>query len=44
MAIAGDGLQRSWEEKEAERKEADCEKGCGDEGALRSLLLARAKR
>jgi hypothetical protein len=35
--------------KEAERKEAGCKeadrkKGCGDEGALRRLLMARAKR
>jgi hypothetical protein len=37
-------LRRSKEERSAERKEADREKGCGDEGALRRPLLARAKR
>jgi hypothetical protein len=44
MVIVGCGLQRSREEKGAERKEVSHEKGCGDEGALRRLLLARAKR
>jgi hypothetical protein len=44
MVIVGNGLLRSREEKGAERKKADREKGCGDEGALRRLLLARAKR
>jgi hypothetical protein len=44
MVIVGSGLQRNREEKGAERKETDHEKGCGDEGALRRLLLAKAKR
>jgi hypothetical protein len=44
MVIVGCELQRSREEKGAERKETDHKKGCGDEGALRRLLLVKAKR
>jgi hypothetical protein len=44
MVIVGSGLQKRREEKGAERKETDHEKGCGDEGALQRLLLAKAKR
>jgi hypothetical protein len=44
MEIVGSGLRRSVEEKGAECKEANYEGGCGDEGALQRLLLARAKR
>jgi hypothetical protein len=44
MEIVGCGLRRNAGKKGAERKEADYEGGCGDEGALRRLLLARAKR
>jgi hypothetical protein len=49
VEVAKDGSQGSREEKdaerkEAERKEADREEGCEGEGALRCLLMARAKR
>jgi hypothetical protein len=44
VEIARDGSQGSRKRKEAERKEADRKKGCGDEGALQRLLMARAKR
>jgi hypothetical protein len=44
VEIARDGSQGSGKRKEAERKEADHKEGCEDEGALRRLLMARAKR
>jgi hypothetical protein len=44
VEVAKDGSQGSREEKEAERKEADCKEDCEGEGALRRLLIARAKR
>jgi hypothetical protein len=44
VEIARDGSQGSGKRKEAKRKEADRKKGVRDEGALRRLLMARAKR
>jgi hypothetical protein len=44
VEVAKDGSQGSREEKEAERKEADRKEDCEGEGALRRLLMARAKR
>jgi hypothetical protein len=44
VEVAKDGSQGSREEKEAERKGADRKEDCGDEGALRRPLMARAKR
>jgi hypothetical protein len=44
VEIAKDGSQGSREEKEIERKGADCKEDCEDKGALQHLLMARAKR
>jgi hypothetical protein len=44
VELARDGSQGGREEKGAKRKEVDHKKGCGDEGALQCLLMARAKR
>jgi hypothetical protein len=44
VEVAKDGSQESREEKEAERNEAVRKEDCEGEGALRRLLMARAKR